>query len=454
MTDMLAPATATADPSAVRPGLLVVPGEPAYDEARTAWNLSVDQRPAAVALPTDADEVAEVVRHAADRGLRVTAQGTGHNAAPLGDLSGTILIRTHLMRGVTVDAEHRVARAEAGALWMDVVGPAAAHGLAALHGSSPDVGVVGYTLGGGMSWYSRRYGLASSRVLAIDAVTADGEQVRADRRQNQDLFWALRGGGGAFAIVTAIEFELFAPGEIQAGGVWFPVERAAEVLHAWRAWAPTLPDHVSTSARILNIPPIPEAPEALRGKSFALVLVSVLGDEAEAARVLEPIRALGPAMDTVVATDVAAMTELAMDPPNPVPALSAHVMFDELTPATVDAIVAEVTKAKTLVVAYLTLGGGAQARRTADGAVTALDAEYMFFAAALALPHLVEAAEAETAAIEAALAPYASGGAYLNFAERATDPARFFDADTLGRLRAIKAQADPAGRIAGNHAIA
>src|SRR3954452_5380063 len=205
MTDMLVPGAAvTADPTAVRPGLLAVPGETAYDEARVAWNLAVDQRPAAVALPCDADEVAEVVRHAADRGLRVTAQSTGHNAGPLGDLSDTILIRTHLMRGVHIDAGAQVARAQAGALWRDVVGPAAEHGLAALHGSAPDVGVVGYTLGGGISWYSRKYAVASSRVLAIEVVTADGERIRADRRQNADLFWALRGGGGSFAIVTAI----------------------------------------------------------------------------------------------------------------------------------------------------------------------------------------------------------------------------------------------------------
>src|SRR4051812_21996321 len=148
MTDMLVPGAVTRpapDPSPVRPGPLAIPGGAPYDEPRVAWTLAADQRPAPAALPADADEVADVVRHAADCGLRVTAQGTGHNAGPLGDLSDTILIRTHLMRGVHIDADHRVARAQAGALWMDVAGPAAAHGLAALHGSSPDVGVVGYT---------------------------------------------------------------------------------------------------------------------------------------------------------------------------------------------------------------------------------------------------------------------------------------------------------------------
>src|SRR3954451_15705863 len=310
MTDMLSPATQAVDATAVRPGLLALPGDAAYDESRVAWNLAVEQRPAAVALPTDADEVAEVVRHAAERGLRVTAQGTGHNAGPLGDLSDTILIRTHLMRRVQIDAPAMLARAEAGALWMDVVGPAAEFGLAALHGSAPDVGVVGYTLGGGISWYSRKYGLASSRVLAIELVTADGEHIRADRRHHADVFWAMRGGGGSFGIVTHLEFELIRIPQVHAGVLWFPVERASEVLHAWREWAPQLPDHVSTSARILNIPPIPEAPEALRGKSFALVLVSVLADAAEADRVLEPIRALGPMMDTVQPTALENMIHL------------------------------------------------------------------------------------------------------------------------------------------------
>ena len=454
MTDMLIPtAAALVDAAALRPGLLVVPSDERYDEVRTAWTLAVDQRPAAVAVPESAEDVVAVVRYAGERGLRVSAQATGHNAGPLGDLSDVVLVKTHLMRGVQIDADRQVARAEAGALWMDVVEPAAAVGLAALHGSAPDVGVVGYSLGGGVSWFSPRYGLASSRVLAVEIVTADGEHVRADRRQNTDLFWAVRGGGGGFGIVTHIEFELLEIGAIQSGGLWFPVERAREVLQAWRTWAPALPDHVSTSARILNVPPIPEAPEALRGKSFALVLVSVLGDPAEADRHLAGLRAMGPMMDTVHPTALTEMTELAMDPPSPVPAVGAHAIFDELTEEAVDAIVDASTAAGTLVVSYLTLGGGASGRRSCDGAVTSMDAPFLFFGAALALPHIAEIAAAEMRGVEEALAPHASGRAYLNFAERRTDPAALFGEETLGRLRAIKATRDPEGRIVGNHTV-
>jgi FAD/FMN-containing dehydrogenase len=453
MTDMLSPATQAVDATAVRPGLLAVPGDAAYDESRVAWNLAVEQRPAAVALPTDADEVAEVVRHAAERGLRVTPQGTGHNAGPLGDLSDTILIRTHLMRRVQIDAPAMVARAEAGALWMDVVGPAAEFGLAALHGSAPDVGVVGYTLGGGISWYSRKYGTAASRVLAIEAVTAAGEQVRADRHRHADLFWALRGGGGSFAIVTAIEFELIAVGAIQAGGLWFDVDRASEVWHAWREWAPTLPDHVSTSVRVLNVPDMPGPPEAIRGKSFAIILVSVIGDEAEAERVLAPLRALEPAMDTVVRTQPKDMVHLAMDPPTPVPAVGVSAIIDDFTPEVVDAIVEQATSAKSLVVAYVTLGGGAQGRRQASAAMAGLDAPYAFFAAGIAPPPMKEMTEAEMGAVKAAVAPHASDRDYLNFAERATDLERFFGAETYARLREVKRAVDPEGRIRANHDI-
>ena len=162
---------------------IVRPGDERYDEVRPAWNLTIDQRPAAVAVPRDADQVVAAVLYAKREGLRVAAQGTGHNAGAARRPSDTLLIKTHEMRGVEIDADNRVARVEAGAQWGDVVGPAGEHGLAALAGSSHDVGVVGYSLGGGISFLARRYGLAANRILAAEVVTADGELVRADRRR-------------------------------------------------------------------------------------------------------------------------------------------------------------------------------------------------------------------------------------------------------------------------------
>src|SRR5215469_2388645 len=146
---------------------ILTPGDPGWDDARRAWNLAVDQRPAAVALPTSPRGVAAAIDFARGRGLRVAAQGTGHNAAPLGSLAGTVLVKTSAMQRVTIDPGARIARAEAGVVWQEVADAAAKHGLAALAGSSPDVGVVGYTLGGGMSWLGRAYGLSANNVEAI-----------------------------------------------------------------------------------------------------------------------------------------------------------------------------------------------------------------------------------------------------------------------------------------------
>src|SRR5687767_10118689 len=198
----------TPDVSALRArmtGHAVTPADPEWDVARQAWNLAVDQRPAIVALPESADDVVAVVRYARAHGLRIAAQGTGHNAGPLGPLDGTVLVKTSRMRGVTVDPDARTVRVDAGVLWQEATNAAAEHGLAALAGSSPDVGVVGYSLGGGISWLARKHGIGANQVTAIELVTADGRFVRADAENEPDLFWALRGGGGAFGVVTAIE---------------------------------------------------------------------------------------------------------------------------------------------------------------------------------------------------------------------------------------------------------
>jgi FAD/FMN-containing dehydrogenase len=224
-------------------GEYVTPEDAHWDEARLAWNLAVDQRPSAVAIPETAEDVAEVVRFARANGLGVAGQSTGHNAHPLAEgLDHTVLMKTHRMRDVEVDPTARVARAGGGALWMDVTGAASEHGLAPLAGSSPDVGVTGYSLGGGISWLGRRYGLAANSVVAIELVDAEGQLIRADAGENPDLFWALRGGGGSFGIVTAIEMALYPVKEVYAGWLVFPMERGAEVLGAWREWIEKVPD--------------------------------------------------------------------------------------------------------------------------------------------------------------------------------------------------------------------
>src|SRR5437763_2370728 len=273
-------------------GEIVLPEHGRYDEARLAWNLTVDQRPAAIVQPVSAQDIVNAMLLAEEHGLRVAPQGTGHNAAPLGDLADTLLIKTERMRRVEIDPERRLARVEAGALWVDVVEAAASHGLATLAGSSPDVGVVGYTLGGGLSFLSRRYGLAANRVRAIEAVLGDGRMVRIDHDAEPDLFWAMRGGGGSFAVVTALEFELLPMASAYAGHLWFPIERGSEVLHAWRELTrgDRLPDELTTVGRFVNVPPIPEMPEEIRGQSFVIVEAYHVGEPAQADEMLAPLR--------------------------------------------------------------------------------------------------------------------------------------------------------------------
>ena len=237
-------------------GRVATPRNAGWDQARRAWNLAVDQHPAVVVRPESADDVAVVVGLAREHGLRVAPQGTGHSAAPRASLERSVLLDTSSMNEVEIDAERRRARIGAGAQWQHIVGPAADQGLAGLSGSAGDECVTGYALGGGAGWMVRRYGFAANSIRAAELVTADGLQVRADADSEPELYWALRGGGGSFGIVTALELELFPVPELYAGVLFWPQERAAEVLTAWHEWTGGVPDEMSSLGRLLNLPPL------------------------------------------------------------------------------------------------------------------------------------------------------------------------------------------------------
>lgn len=258
-------------------GGVVAQGSPGYEDARRAWNLAADQRPAVVVLAESAADVGDAVRFARSHGMRVAPQSTGHGAMALEPLDGQLLLKLSRMRRVDVDPTRRKLRVEAGAQWQDVTVPADEHGLAALAGSSPNVGVIGYTLGGGLGWLARRYGLAANSVTAVELVTADGRLARIDADHEPELFWAVR-GGGTVGVVTAMEMDLYPVREVYAGALFFPIARSAEVLQTWRAWTDTVPDEMTSIARILRLPPLPDIPEHLRGQDFALVEAAYLGD--------------------------------------------------------------------------------------------------------------------------------------------------------------------------------
>jgi hypothetical protein len=447
-------------PAGPLPGLagqFVLPRDQDYDQVRQAWNLAVDQRPAAVILPESAADVAAAVRYAAEHGLRIAAQSTGHNAAPLGPLADTILLRTERMRGIRIDSQARTARVEAGVVWLDAVHAAARHGLATLAGSSPDVGVVGYTLGGGLSFLGRKYGVAASQVQAIELVTADGRLVRADHEHEPDLFWALRGGGGSFGVVTALEFRLFPLTEAYAGVLWYPIERGSEVLHAWAELTRGgVPDQLTTLGRFLRLPPFPEIPAEIRGKSFVIIEAFHAGDSAVADDLLAPLRALGPVNDTITTVPVPALSHIHMDPERPVPGAGDGLLLDRLPSEAVDAItaVAGAGAAIPLLSVELRHLGGELARpRPENGALASVDAEYVLYAVGMTpVPELVEPVMAQVEAVKRALSPWAARQMYLNFAETHS-AAPFWTEQAYRRLRRIKAAVDPADLIRANHPI-
>ncbi|WP_207205425.1 FAD-binding oxidoreductase [Microbacterium protaetiae] len=299
---------------------LLTPGDAGYDQARLPWNLVTDQHPLAVALPHTDDEVAAIVREAAASSLHVAAQSTGHGAGPLRgvDLSQTVLVSLRALRGVTVDADARTAVAQGGAVWHDVLAASAPHGLTALHGSAGDVSVVGYALNGGVSFYGRAHGLAVNAVRSVRVVTADGALVTASAEQNPELFWALRGGSGAFGVVVAIEVDLLPYADVFAGLMLWDGSHATEVARAWAAWTTGVPESVTTSLRIMHFPPLPELPPFISGRSVVAIDGAILETDAAAAAVLAPLRSLQPEMDTFARIPAADLTAVHLDPPEAV----------------------------------------------------------------------------------------------------------------------------------------
>jgi FAD binding domain len=449
-------------------GFVVAPGEPEWDASRSAFNLAVDQRPDLIAFPESVDDVVAAIAFARDNGLRLAPQRTGHAAAPIDSLAGTLLMRTDRLRDVagaagsstgdvaTIDPAARTARVAAGAIWADVADLATPHGLAPLAGSSRGVGVVGYHLGGGLSFVGRKHGLAANAVGAIDLVAADGRLVRATPDSEPDLFWALRGGGGNFGVVTAIEIDLFETPELQAGNLLFPVERAREVFHAWREATLTAPDELTISARILQIPDIPGPPPPLRGRSFAVVDAVFLGAEAEAAELLAPLRALDPEIDTVAPAGPDALGRVHMDPEDPVPAMGDHKLLGPLPPEAVDAFLDAVGpgSGSRLVSAELRQNGGALSRPApGGGALAFVPGDYFAYAVgALMAPDAAVALRADLDRMLEALAPYDAGN-YFNFSDRPISISAFFPRDVVDRLTAVKRQWDPDDLFVAGHPV-
>lgn len=426
------------------------PTDPGYEEAVFAFDLA-ELKPAAACVATTVAEVQGAVNWARENGLKVATQSTGHRGIGLPPLDEALLIKTRIVEEPKIDSDQGFARVTAGTTWEPVVNAAAAKGMTAQHGSSPTVGVVGYTLGGGLSFYGRQHGLNCNRVRAIEVVTADGDLVRVDRDHEPDLFWALRGAGGWASVVTAIEFDLLPMAEVFGGASFWPVEATEAALSTWLDWTRSAPESVTTSFRIMNMPPMEEVPEPIRGKHL-VVIDGVATDQADGQALVAQLEGLAdPVMAQWGMMPSPAVARLHGDPEEPVPAIGGGALVDEVGDDAIETIleVAGAESGCSLLATELRQLGGALRRPEEDGGVAShIDAEFISFGVGLALdPGLAAKTEEDLDRLLGGLAPWQNGRSFLNFANPDVTCASCFSEDSTEALKAIAHEYDPEGLI-------
>jgi FAD/FMN-containing dehydrogenase len=459
MTDVLSAADAAQSLRGLLPGRFFAPGDDGYAAASTPWNTAALLRPAAVAVPESVAEVQTVVRAAATAGLRLAPMSTGHAGMLLSDvdLSATVLVRLTSLTGVTVDEQSRIARVVGGTVWDDVIAAAHAHGLTGLHGSAGGIAVAGFALNGGISFYGRRHGLCANSVRAVEVVTADGELRRVDAEHDSELFWALRGGGGNFGIVTAVEVELVPYAHVVAGMMLWDRSRAGDVMRVWRDLTVDAPESVTTSLRVMSFPPLPDLPPFLAGRDVVVVDGALLESDERASELLEPLRALQPEMDTVRRIPTSELPLMHMDPPQPSPAVSAHCVLGELPDDAIDAYLDQVGPGthSGLLSAELRQLGGAFARRAEDGgAVSSVEGDYALYAVAIApTPEAVAHGRASAVALVQALEPWSLLHSRVpTFIDDAVDAEDVYG-DACERLASVADRVDPHRIFQAGHSV-
>jgi FAD/FMN-containing dehydrogenase len=431
-------------------GQVFLPDTPGYDQARLAWNRRVVQHPAVIVEAASAQDVAAAVDFARQHGLGVAVQGTGHGSIRPAD--NCLLILTRAMQGLQIDPLSQTARIEAGLEWGPVLAAAQEYKLAPLLGSSPGVGVVGYTLGGGLGWLGRKYGLSTDNVLQFEIVTADGRLQTASADENLDLFWGLRGGGGSLGIVTALTIRLFPVSQVYAGNLMYPLSMASEVFRRYREWIAGAPDELTSSVLIMNYPPLPQVPEFLRGQSFAVVRGCYCGMEEEGEALLRYWREWQPPqIDDFKLIPFSRADSISSDPVDPLPGYMTGAWLRSLNDEAVDAIVRYAPGQggpSPLAFVEVRHAGGAIGRLNPDvSAYGNRDAELSMVMVGMAptadtYQRLVDYTDRLKGELSSAL----SGGVYMNFLDGAEAQKRIHDALGPGgyeRLARLKARVDP-----------
>jgi FAD/FMN-containing dehydrogenase len=453
--DLLPSHTPLADLDAATTGTVAVQGSEEYDALVSPWNLAVPVRPAAVVAAQTARDVVEAVRFARRHGLLVTPQATGHG--PIAELVGAILVNTQGLDEVVVHVEGPTrgwARVGAGVKWIRVVEAAAPHGLAPLSGSITDVGVVGYTTGGGLGPMARTYGLAIDQVRAIEVVTGDGMLRRVTPTADPELFFALRGGKGMLGIVTAIEFDLVHQPQFYGGSLWFDGEHAGAVVDQWRQWSAELPEAATTSFALFQLPTMPGVPPELAERLTLSIRYVWTGDAAEGERRFAAMREAAPVLlDDVALKPYTAIDSVHTDPLDPLPAHEAATVLTSFPAEAATALLA-VTGAGSgspqVLVEVRQIGGAVSRPGLHESAFSARDAAYAVLLVGIAG---VPGVEAHGDDILMALAPWIGGHRLPNFTFAAADYLDAYDAPTLARLRRAIRAYDPDSVMAIGRAL-
>ncbi|MEU5713506.1 FAD-binding oxidoreductase [Streptomyces flaveolus] len=442
-------------------GPVLEPGADGYDAECATFNLACGLRPAVVVGATGEQDIRAAVRFAVRHGLPVAVKTAAHQV--VSPAEGGLLITTQRMQGVFVDAQAQTVRVEAGVLWRDVLPHTAKSGLAPIVGSAPDVGVVGYTLGGGLSpLLGRSLGYAADHVRWLNMVTADGELRRVTPQSEPDLFWAVLGGKGNFGVVTEIEFDVFPVARFYGGGIYFAGEHLAQVLEAWRNWLPGVGEDMTSSISVQRLPDIPVLPEPLRGAFVVHLRIGYLGSAADGAELVAPLRACAPVLiDLVEEKPFTAIGEIHMDPVDPMPYFDRSLCLEEFSAETVKAFV-ELTGPRsgcTLTTVEIRALGGALDREPAvPNAVSSRGLPYVVFAVAVGAPDQADALRAELARVRDGLAPWEARRNIVNFLspDEATDAdgvRAVYGAERFDRLAEVKRRCDPANVFRFNHNI-
>lgn len=443
-------------------GSALVPGDEGYDTARQTWEATTfEQHPAIIVLPAAAADVVAAVNFAREHALPIAVQGGGHGHPHPAD--GALLVNFANMRGVQINAETATARIEPGVKGLDIVQAASQYGLAPLTGFAPTVGFVGYLLGGGFGWLVRQYGPAAGSLRSAEVVTADGRLLQVSENSHPDLFWGLRGGGGNFGIVTALECSLYPVKEVFGGQIAYPIAQGKEVLRAYSRWVKTVPNELTTALRIVHFPPSPALPPDLRGASLIVVLACYNGEATAGEALLQPMRTLGtPVYDTFAQIPYSQVATIANDPTEapPVFYFRGAGAFQDFSDGDIEAIINTAgNPASGIFVVEIRHFGDALARHSEDAMPFALRRATLFLVAMAVAPSpdALATGKQSIATMMQAMAPSATSEMLINgLGPENASPEQTrasYSPEVYRRLVALKDQYDPQNTFRFNHNI-